>query len=601
MSSDINVQTFSGKVNITSNLLVGSSHLFVDTINNRVGLVTNTPDAGLHVNSNAYVHTDFRVGSGIVMNDTTGRITAGAFHGDGTNITGINSDSGSWVNGTDVVYLSTIGDKVGIGKTDPLSLLDIKVSSTSPAIRFSDSGQNRYACGIGGVHISGEGQRLDFYVGDSGSNTTNLDSGDLRMSIKHNGNVGIGTTSPGEKLQIVGDSISMTGAATSDNYGQLSLSSASNYTGGSKPTQLKIGIDHTVGSFGTGFIQGIVDSTHSGINLSLCPILGNVGIGEDNPSCKLTVGDDNVSVNSGGGVLGIRQKGDTLSDGITLTSSHANSTRIYKDANGHFNLYNTGGGQFTFQNVTGNVGIGTTSPDSSLHVNLGTNAGKQHIRATQTSFASGDTAGVRFGTGTWDAFIDHSHGSKDLLNFGFYRNPTRQVEMVLTHEGNVGIGTTGPGAKLDVNGTFHAKNHGWRITGSGGNATYSAGQRFLRSNYSPYGSSVSVYNGASSGQWSHSNGYFTFPTSGLYMITLHMFVNGTATGRYSRVDFKRSNGVSNISQYMYFPESLANNQKSWSTMYIANAGDFFYMYPEAGTITLYIALTHTVLEVYKIW
>jgi len=94
---------------------------------------------------------------------------------------------------------------------------------------------------------------------------------------------------------------------------------------------------------------------------------------------------------------------------------------------------------------------------------------------------------------------------------------------------------------------------------------------------------------------------FTFPTSGLYMITLHMFLNGTATGRYSIVDFKRSNGVSNISQYMYFPESLANNQKSWSTMYIANAGDFFYMYPESGTITLYIALTHTVLEVYKIW
>ena len=119
MSSDINVQTFSGKVNITSNLLVGSSHLFVDTINNRVGLVTNTPDAGLHVNSNAYVHTNFRVGSGIVMNDTTGRITAGSFVGDGSAMTGINSDSGSWVNGTDVVYLSTIGDKVGIGTTSP--------------------------------------------------------------------------------------------------------------------------------------------------------------------------------------------------------------------------------------------------------------------------------------------------------------------------------------------------------------------------------------------------------------------------------------------------------------------------------------------------
>ena len=67
--SDINVQTFSGKVNIGNNLKVGAGHLFVDTQNNRVGLVTDTPDAGLHVNSNAYVHTDLRVGSGIVMND----------------------------------------------------------------------------------------------------------------------------------------------------------------------------------------------------------------------------------------------------------------------------------------------------------------------------------------------------------------------------------------------------------------------------------------------------------------------------------------------------------------------------------------------------
>jgi hypothetical protein len=34
------------------------------------------------------------------------------------------------------------------------------------------------------------------------------------------------------------------------------------------------------------------------------------------------------------------------------------------------------------------------------------------------------------------------------MNFGFYRNPTRQVNMVLSHEGNVGIGTTNPGSLL---------------------------------------------------------------------------------------------------------------------------------------------------------
>ena len=133
--SDINVQTFSGKVNITSNLLVGSSHLFVDTTNNRVGLITTTPDAGIHVNSNAYVHTDFRVGSEIVMNDTTGQITAGSFVGDGSGITSVNSDSGSWVNGTGNVYLSTTTDKVGIGTTDPVSKLD--VSGTVTATSFT--------------------------------------------------------------------------------------------------------------------------------------------------------------------------------------------------------------------------------------------------------------------------------------------------------------------------------------------------------------------------------------------------------------------------------------------------------------------------------
>ena len=132
MSSDINVQTFSGKVNITSNLLVGSSHLFVDTINNRVGLVTTTPDAGIHVNSNAYVHTDFRVGSGIVMNDTSGRITAGSFVGDGSAMTGINSDSGSWVNGANSnVHLATSTDKVGIGTSSPEAKLHLYQSAGS--------------------------------------------------------------------------------------------------------------------------------------------------------------------------------------------------------------------------------------------------------------------------------------------------------------------------------------------------------------------------------------------------------------------------------------------------------------------------------------
>ena len=127
MSGYLNGPSFSGKVNINNNLLVGSSHLFVDTVNNRVGITTADPDAGLHVNSNAYVHTDFRVGSEIVMNDTTGRITAGSFVGDGSGLDGINSDSGSWVNGTNSnVHLATSTDSVGIGTPSPAKLLHVE-------------------------------------------------------------------------------------------------------------------------------------------------------------------------------------------------------------------------------------------------------------------------------------------------------------------------------------------------------------------------------------------------------------------------------------------------------------------------------------------
>ena len=106
---------------LSGNLLVGSSHFFVDTTNNRVGITTADPDAGLHVNSNAYVNTDFRVGSGIAMNVTSGRITAGSFDGDGSLLSGVNSDSGSCVkddtNG--LIYVANSAHKVGIGTVSP--------------------------------------------------------------------------------------------------------------------------------------------------------------------------------------------------------------------------------------------------------------------------------------------------------------------------------------------------------------------------------------------------------------------------------------------------------------------------------------------------
>jgi hypothetical protein len=80
-------------------------------------------------------------------------------------------------------------------------------------------------------------------------------------------------------------------------YSQISISSASSLPFTITPTNttgipgtLKIGYDHTAGSLGCAFIQGIVNWTASEIPLALCPKAGNVGIGTTSPSEKLEVG-----------------------------------------------------------------------------------------------------------------------------------------------------------------------------------------------------------------------------------------------------------------------------------------------------------------------
>ena len=416
MSSDINVQTFSGKVNITSNLLVGTSHLFVDTINNRVGLVTNTPDAGLHVNSNAYVHTDFRVGSGIVMNDTAGQITAGSFVGDGSAMTGINSDSGSWVNGTDVVYLSTTTDKVGIGTTDPEAQLHIGPKDNDHI--YLASANNNY------------GWKID--TDDQGSGavpfriikrTDDVDT--TVLTIKNqDGNVGIGTTNPSQKFVVMGDSaIIHSNSADTHNTSDRTL-----YIGGRE--------------------------VNGSLNQSKCAIVSS-------PSTSY----------GGAGQYGRNALHFCVGpDAQNNTNASKTDSRMCID-------------------YTGNVGIGTTSPQTSLQIKdetdttgtgdgfitgLNNNSGNRKptecLRLQGKYYAAGSGALLRF----TNFHASGSNPSNDEYNLGgiagfdyaaqwggglcFYTAPNTAnggdltARMVITNAGNVGIGTTSPTYQLDLHG-----------------------------------------------------------------------------------------------------------------------------------------------------
>ena len=164
---------------VVGNLLVGTSHFFVDTTTNQVGINTSSPSAALDVATG-----DVKVGSGITLGNN-GTITAtGGFNGDGSGLSGVNSDSGSWVNGSSSnIHLAVSTDNVGIGVLDPSYKLDvdgdINISSTSTLRKG----------GIPAVFSNW---------------TVHTNASDIYRS---SGNVGIGTVSPSSVFNTYGGAL----------------------------------------------------------------------------------------------------------------------------------------------------------------------------------------------------------------------------------------------------------------------------------------------------------------------------------------------------------------------------------------------------------
>ena len=251
--TDTNHHVLTGKVDITSNLLVGSSHLFVDTNNNRVGLITTNPDAGLHVNSNAYVNTDLRVGSQIEINATAGRVKAASFEGDGSLLQ--NTPPGA--DGA----AATIGDPTittGLAGTEA----SVTNSGTSSAAVFD-------------FVIPRGDQGAD---GTNGTNYFTLSGSDIYRLA---GNVGIGTVSPDETLDVVGS------MRVGGGDGMLTINNRATTYGGQPMGNETIALQTTID--GRTLAQGAVYGQESRVVLALQPDFGYVGVGTSNPTNKLHI------------------------------------------------------------------------------------------------------------------------------------------------------------------------------------------------------------------------------------------------------------------------------------------------------------------------
>ena len=419
-----------------------------------------------------------------------GTISATSFSGDGSGLSGISA--GGWTDGGTNVYTSTTTDNVGIGTTTPTAALLVENAGTQASFRVNDSVldgtpfiinesgrigigttnpgfplhvwdavnsvnymtiEETDATGIAGLRVvDGSNIAKIFTYGQSHPTQPNLiqvgslsgASNDLafvtgnnaeQMRIRSGGNVGIGTINPVAKIVIenvnaidslrVNDITADPSPFVIDQSGNVGI-------GTSSPVN-KLVVSGGVG-IGTltssTFINttapsgGLLVEKNVGIGTTtpvggLAVMNGNVGIGTWSPTQRLQViGTVNATafVGDGSGLTGISAGGwsdggtnvytSTTTDNVGIgTTTPSTTLEIVKQGTSAplmVSSAGTGDGDFLFITSAGSVGIGTVSPNSKLEVFGDVRVGVGTITAPSLSFVGDSDTGF------------YSHGTNSI-------------------------------------------------------------------------------------------------------------------------------------------------------------------------------------------
>lgn len=270
------------------------------------------------------------------------------------------------------------------------------------------------------------------------------------MRILSNGNVGIGTTSPTSKLYIAGD---------------LDVRNSFSYFGSVKGYTYIV--DDQINSYYSTDADAALNINYAGYNNGLTRFRdlqiwngkgsqiaifkgsnGNVGIGTSSPSRLLNI--------SGAGTDGtqLQINGTSDSAGLKLIPTSGDNWEIQANTSSQFFVYNRTDNQYRFLiDGSGNVGIGTTDPQSPLEV-------------TRSSTGTVATFGIKGQTINPRLRIDADESNNTVTlnpNYSGSTSPalvfkTQEAErMRITSGGNVGIGTTSPSYQLQLSTDSAAK------------------------------------------------------------------------------------------------------------------------------------------------
>ena len=152
----------------------------------------------------------------------------------------------------------------------------------------------------------------------------------------------------------------------------------------------------------------------------------------------------------GAGSTITNQYGISISDQTQGTNNYGIASLVTSGTN-KYNIYASGTAQNYF---AGNVGIGTTSPTTSLQINKNSTSGAAGGLLVKTADSNESLLSVGVSTSLGRAFIASlANGTGTELPLDFITGGTStNVRMRITSAGSVGIGTTSPTNPLSVTG-----------------------------------------------------------------------------------------------------------------------------------------------------
>ena len=461
----------------TDGLVAGSNQLVLAS--GKVGIGTTTPGSTLSINGGVAIGSSFASGTVTPVN---GLVVQG------------NVGIGPQFNAGSTTVPLQVNTTMSGGTQTALVLAGPDQNSNNVVqLSFNPRNINSGAL-ISGYGLAPSSTGLTFSTMYNGSTSE-------QMRIDNTGNVGIGSTAPGYKLDVNGTIRATNFVGTSDsNWNNLNINNLSKLGigttspssdlsfGGTTTRSIKIDRNQGAGTIGGaltvqagGAVVGGAD--YNGGNLVLASGVatgtgtssinfqtaspGGSGTADATPSTKMTItGSGNVGIGMTApttklevaGTIKSTTGGFTFPDGTTQTTAGVSSQWVTSGSNIYYN--------------SGYVGIATTNPVYPLQVNGSIAVGNNSGTSTSRLYLGGTDANhYIYSTGTGG---NHTYFGEYRGNFHFYDTQAAADVMTLVATG-VGIGTMSPTSLLHTNDTaaktasYTGVLHSVTNTGSAGN------------------------------------------------------------------------------------------------------------------------------------